>query len=141
MNEKLLNKSNYKKAISVIFTLMIILCINPGLSFAGAKATSYLGEQSFAFGSHNQALALLQLMENVPDANEYQISYQTGSEIVLFGCDVSKNVLIRMHNRQDGHGTAESWAGHIRHRLESAAAGGSLNDTPAGKAPGTFNTF
>ena len=73
-------------------------------------------------------------MDQQPGRAEYVIAYDTGADAVSFGCNLNTGFLGRVHVRPDGHGSKETWNGHVVERLKSAAAGGSLNDTPTGKS-------
>ena len=97
--------------------------------------------RSLTFGSRGQARELLNLIDQHPGKAEYRISHRTESDVVVFGADFTLDLLVRVHRRNDDHGTGETWKGYALERLRSAAAGGSLNDTPLGKSPGTFETF
>jgi len=92
-----------------------------------------LGTRPFDFGSQGQARELLALIERQPGKNGYSITYRTTADVVVFGCDFAKDVLIRVHREPTGRGKGETWDGYILERLRSGAAVGSLNDTPAGK--------
>lgn len=107
---------------------------------SGKKAVN-IGQRPLTFGSTSQAQELLAVINQHPNKVDYSVTYSTEKDIVVIGCNFDKNILARMHNFADGHGTAESWRGHLLYRLESAAAGGSLNDTPSGKSPGTMARF
>lgn len=101
----------------------------------------HLGKRSVSFGSSEQATALLSLMGQQPNKNEYQISYETEADTVIFGCSLVNDTIARIHQRRDGTGTAEKWTGSVKFRLQTAAKGGSLNDTDKGKIPGSFSSF
>lgn len=105
------------------------------------KVERNLGVESVQFGSTGQAQAMLQLLNDVPGKTDYLITYQTAIDVVFFGVDFDKKTISRMHSRPDGTGNAEQWSGYVLSRLESAAGGGSLNDTPKGKLPGTSQYF
>jgi hypothetical protein len=105
------------------------------------EAEVNLGPRPVDFGSRGQARELLALIEQQPGRASYSIAYTTDIDVVVFGCDFSKNVLVRVHRRLDNHGSSETWRGYLLDRLRSAAAGGSLNDTPDGESGGTFDTF
>jgi len=109
-------------------------------SYVG-EATKNLGHRSWGFGSMNQAKALLALINSDPGKAKYQIMYQTDVDTVIFGCDLNKEVLIRLHQKKNGRGTHETWKGYIMERLAAGAAGGSLNDTPMGKMPASRHYF
>lgn len=113
----------------------------PGQPTPSGEATVDLGRKSLSFGSAEQARALLGLMERQPGKASYQITYQTSGDVVIFGLDRNKDTIARLHQRMNGTGTGERWTGHVDHRLHSAASGGSLNDTPGGKSPGTIERF
>ncbi len=100
-----------------------------------------LGQKTISFGSQHQAKELLRIIDIFKNKTEYQISYTTSDDIVIFGCDFTRNILLRTHNERDGHGKVEKWQGHILYRLKSAATGGSLNDTPDGKIFAQTATF
>lgn len=127
---------------------LLILCIVSFSAICHANTTrsqesikQNIGEQSSSLGSAGQATALLQIISDFPNRTEYQISYTTNGEIVVFGCDFSKDVLARLHNKPDGHGSAETWDGDIPFRLRAAQNSESLNDTPTGKKLGSFSNF
>lgn len=105
------------------------------------KVERNLGTVDADMGSTKQAESLLQLINDVPNRTKYAISYQTPIDVVIFGADFEKNVLARMHNRPDGSGSAEKWSGYIFERLKEGANGGTLNQTPNGQQPGTYQSF
>jgi len=109
--------------------------------YRSGEATKSLGHLPTDFGSEGQVQELLKLMEKNPGKVDYQIDYQTDVDVVLFGCNFEKDVIIRIHQGKDGHGSQEMWQGYIIERLNNAASGGSLNDTPEGKKLGTFEAF
>jgi hypothetical protein len=100
-----------------------------------------LGTRPLGFGSQGQASELLRLIEQNPGKAAYSISYRSTSDVVVFGCDFAKDALVRVHQEPNNRGTGETWKGYIIERLRYAAAGGSLNDTPAGKTPGSYQRF
>lgn len=105
------------------------------------EAKKDLGVVSGSPGSANQAVEMLKLIEAQPNKSDYQLSYSTKDDTVLFGCNFEKNVIVRIHQRPDGTGSQESWQGYVLERLKAAAGGGSLNDTPEGKIEGSFEEF
>lgn len=123
---------------SIFLTIAFLLVfVN---SFAG-PVTFDIGKQSPSFGSSDQAAALNKLMAGQPRQSNYQITYTTTDDVVIFGCDLDKDVIARIHQKQNGHGTMEKWNGHVLYRIKNAANGGSLSDTPNGKSPGSFQQF
>jgi hypothetical protein len=128
-----------KRQITAFLSLLIFTALFQ--SIALAQVSSDLGLQREGFGSSSQAQALLKLIESNPGQYGYQISYTTSSDTVVFGCDLARDSIVRIHQRPNGTGTGERWQGYARHRLQSAADGGSLNDTPAGKQPGVMQSF
>lgn len=120
-----------------ILIVMAVLLVS-GKSFA---ASANLGQKDTGFGSPAQAAELQNLIRSSPGDQKYQISYQTDIDVVIVGCDLSSDTLIRVHNNADGHGTEEVWSGDVKSRIYNAAGGGSFNDTSAGKKPGSFKTF
>lgn len=115
--------------------------LNSGLPRTPGKVERHLGTQSVDFGSKDQSREMLQLIESVPGKTDYLITYQTAIDVVFFGVNFDKKTISRMHGRPDGTGTAEQWSGHVVSRLESASGDGSLNDTPKGQSPGTYQHF
>jgi hypothetical protein len=105
------------------------------------KVSKDLGLRSLGFGSQGQSQELLKLMRATPNKTGYEITYRTDVDAVTFECDLSRNVLTRIHRYKDGRGKQEIWSGYVAERLKSASTGGSLNDTPDGKKPGTFQSF
>lgn len=122
-------------------TLIFLLLCFANIAVASDEITVDIGTRGLDFGSTGQAEALQQLIKEKPGLNRYQIAYRTEADVIVFGCDINKDMIVRIHNRPDGHGSNESWAGDIMYRISSAATGGSLNDTPSGKQPGSFQTF
>lgn len=105
------------------------------------KIEKNYGFQSESAGTKKQSRWLLDEIGKNPDKNEYKIFYNTNDEIIIFGCDFGRDIIIRMKTRPNGHGTAEKWAGDIMYRLQTATVNGSLNDTVNGKSYGTFDSF
>lgn len=105
------------------------------------KVERNLGTVDADLGSTKQAESLLRLINDVPNQTKYAISYQTPIDVVIIGADFEKNVLVRMHNRPDGSGSAEKWSGYILERIKAGAEGQSLNQTPNGQQPGTYQSF
>jgi hypothetical protein len=101
------------------------------------EAKKDLGFQSGNLGgSTGQAAELLKLIEEQSGKINYELTYQTEIDTVLFACNFEKDVLVRIHQQPDDHGSQEVWQGYIMERLQNAAFGsGSLNDTPEGKIP------
>lgn len=128
----------YGKTATILIFAILFYCT---FAFSADSISKDLGNKGISFGSSEQAAALSSLIKENPGANRYQISYTTDLDVVIFGCDLSSDVIIRLHNKPDGHGSSETWSGDIMHRLFSAAGGGSLNDTPDGKKPGSFQSF
>lgn len=91
--------------------------------------------------SQDQARALLAMMAEAPGHVEYRVTYQAEGEATVVGCDLQRGVLVRVHQRASGKGSQEVWSGHIVERVSAATGGGTLNDTPDGKIPGTFESF
>ena len=125
------------KAILIVLALMFYLAT----SALAEPVTRHLGRQTPTFGTVGQASALLDLIRSVPGQEDYRITYQTEADVVVFGAHLGREQLMRLHQRPDGTGTAETWTGHTMYRIEQAATGGSLNDTIAGKAPGNMTNF
>jgi hypothetical protein len=105
------------------------------------KAEVNLGIRPVVYGSQAQAQDLLNVMDQQPSKASYNVAYETEIDAVVIGADFTKDVLARVHQKHDGHGSTEVWHGYILERLRSAASGGSLNDTPAGKSLVDFQSF
>ena len=125
------------KAILIVLALMFYLAT----SALAEPVTRHLGRQTPTFGTVGQASALLDLVRSVPGQEDYRITYQAEADVVVFGTQLGREQLMRLHQRPDGTGTAETWTGHTMYRIEHAATGGSLNDTKAGKSPGNMTNF
>jgi hypothetical protein len=100
-----------------------------------------LGTQPAGFGSQDQAKELLALIERQPGMAAYSISYRTDEGSVAFGCDLTRDVLVRVHHLAANRGTSEAWTGYALERLAAGAAGRSLDDTPAGQIPAASRRF
>jgi hypothetical protein len=105
------------------------------------KSETNLGTRPLTYGSQEQARDMIAAIAQDPGKAEYSVSYSTEIDAVVIGADFTKDVLARVHQKRDGHGTTESWRGYIMDRLRSASAGGSLNDTPGGKSLVDFRSF
>lgn len=112
----------------------------PTPSLAG-KAEVNLGRRPWAYGSAAQARDLLSAMDQQPGRAAYTVAYETEVDAVAFGCDLPSGLLLRVHQEPNDHGTKEVWRGYVIERLRNAAAGGFLNDTPAGKSLVDFQKF
>lgn len=108
---------------------------------AGQMVTANLGLKGPDFDSTGQAAAILQLLRKKPGATRYEISYKTSDHEVAFSCDLEKQTIDLTRTYPDGHGTLERWSGHSLYRLENAAGGGSLDNTPEGKLFRTLKSF
>ena len=108
---------------------------------ASQEITSKLGKQGADFGAAQQAAALLKLIEANPGSAQYRITYYTDNDVIVFGCNLEKDILLRFHSDLSGHGTSEEWHGHILYRIKDAVGGGSLDNTPEGKLSGTVEQF
>jgi len=125
-----------------LFIIYIAVCCFSILhSSTGFAATINLGYKGLEFGSSGQAAAMLQLIQSTPGQRRYDVLYTTEKDIVVLAWDLQKDILIRMHDTKDNHGSSEKWSGDILYRIKSASDGGSLNDTQQGKKPGTFEVF
>jgi len=131
-----MRKCKLYSALTVCLGLLFVANIA-----AAAGAQQDIGRQSINFGSDKQAKALLTLIDDFPNQVNYQITYQSDADVVVFGCDLSTETMARIHQRPNGTGSGENWSGEIMYRLKAAAAGGSLNDTSGGKNPGKYISF
>ena len=123
--------------------LIIIIFILSLASICGAVEVikKDLGVRNPSFGSMGQSIELLKLIKSTPHQFQYEISYKTEVDTVLFGCDLGHDTVTRIHKQKNGTGTAEKWQGDAMFRLQSAAKGGTLNDTKSGKSAGTIVNF
>ena len=125
----------------ICFGLVVFLSISPPV-YAEEPIVANLGVKSGVFGTTKQAGALEQLIKNNPGKNAYKVIYTTNEDIVVFECDLKKEVLVRLRSTSNGsHGTEETWVSDILFRINSAARGGSLNDTSQGKKYSTTQSF
>lgn len=92
-------------------------------------------------GTVGEAAQLLELMANEPGHGRYTLTFSVPGEIIVFGCDLNRQRLVRIHQRPGDHGSREMWTDYIVERLQDAARGKSLNYTPAGNLPGSHDTF
>ncbi len=105
------------------------------------KISRGLGHKPSGIGSAEQAAELLRLISEFDGKSRYEISYTSDGDSVVFGCDMPKQLIVRIHQRIDGSGSQESWTGDVLYRLQSATGSGTLNDTPTGKRPVTVQYF
>lgn len=126
-------------ATTILFCLFLLSLA----AFCGAAEVikKNLGIRNESFGSMGQSIELLKLMKNNPHQFEYQLTYKTTAGTVIFACDTGKDTITRINKRKNGTGTAEKWQGDALFRLQSAANGGTLNDTRKGKDAGTMISF
>jgi hypothetical protein len=137
-----------KRALTAFFSLVVLIGYSSFILYAAdsgkasdGKVSKYLGEQSTGFGSSGQSQELLKLFNSTPGKIEYEITYITDVDAVVFKFNLSSNELTRIHRYKDGRITQEIWNGYVTERLENASGGGSLNDTPVGKSPGSYKSF
>lgn len=102
------------------------------------QAKKDIGPLPSCTGAVTQAKAMLELMAEEQGKNEYQIYYKTEADEVTFTINMNEEKIIRLHKWSNEYSTLEQWQGYVMERLSSAAAGESLNTTPVGPVPGTF---
>lgn len=124
-----------------LFCCLAAVLFTGSICIAGQEITLKLGKQGTDFGASQQAAALLKLIEANPGSAQYRITYYTDSDVIVFGCNLEKDILLRFHSDLAGHGTSEEWHGHILYRIKDAVAGGSLDNTPEGKLIGSVERF
>lgn len=130
-----------KKVLANTLVLLVLAFLLPTLCSAVEPVKKDLGAKNPSFGATGQAIAMLSFIKNNPHQRKYQISYKTEVDKVLFEYDVAQDSLTRIHQKNDGTGTNELLPGDAIYRLRSAAKGGSLFDTSAGKSVGTMRSF
>lgn len=133
-------KKKWRKGKQLYTLLILVFCLISAPVFA-ADIRKNLGVQLQSFGSDKQAAELLSLMDEQPGEQKYMIDFETANDAVAFGCNLTTDTMVRIHQRPDGKGSAEKWIGDTIYRLKKAANGGSLNDTSTGKIPGTMQSF
>lgn len=98
------------------------------------KAKKHLGyiakAAGVAYGYERDAQELLDLIEERPGKATYIVSYTTEDVAVVFACELNEGLLVRVEKDFHGERREEEWRGYVIDRLESAAEGGSLNDSP-----------
>ncbi|KAB2888380.1 MAG: hypothetical protein F9K32_16735 [Desulfobulbaceae bacterium] len=129
-----------KTASNILSSLMTLLTVAVACA-AGQLVTANLGLKGPDFDSAWQAAAILQLIRKKPGATRYEVYYKTRDHEVVFSCDLEEQTIDLTRTYPDGHGTLERWSGHSLYRLENAAGGGSLDNTPEGKLFRTLKTF
>lgn len=129
------------KTSFIILSSLLIMFAVAAASAAGQLVTANLGLKGPEFDSAGQAAAILQLIRKKPGATRYEISYGTRDHEVVFSCDLENQRIDLTRTYPDGHGTLERWSGHSLYRLENAAGGGSLDNTPEGKLFRTLKSF
>lgn len=126
---------------SRLFIALALLLLHFACTPALASPVSRTITQNVLPDTVTQATALLQLMTDEPGRTHYQVIFDVPGEITVFGCDLVKDILIRVHQRPSGRGSQEIWAGYVLERLRAGATGETLNTTPVGKIFGTHETF
>lgn len=129
------------KTASIILSSLLTLFTVAVASAAGQLVTANLGLKGPGFNPAGQAAAILQLIREKPGANRYELYFKTSDHEVVFSCDLEEQKIDLTRTYPDGHGTLERWSGHSLYRLENAAGGGSLDNTPEGKLFRTLKTF
>ncbi len=105
------------------------------------KVSATLAKGLFTTDSPTQAALLLKLIEQYPQKSDYRITVENNGIISIFGYETSSATLKRLNQYPSGSGNVETWKYYVMDRLKNATAGGSLNDTPEGKLPGTYRNF
>ncbi|MFW5734231.1 MAG: hypothetical protein ACOCWR_04135 [Oceanidesulfovibrio sp.] len=90
----------------------------------------YMGESM----EQKQARDLLDLVYSQPGKDRYTITYMIGRTRHTFIADLRDDALMRLE-KTGPHGKNEYWVGYSMERLENAAEGGSLAETPEGRDP------
>ena len=121
--------------------MIFVFFLTSSLCLASEEIAAKLGRQGAGFGPAQQAAALQQLIEANPGAAQYRITFYTDNEVVVFGCNLEKDIVLRIQSDLDGHGQSEEWSGHSLYRLQEAAAGRPLENTPEGRMPAVVEQF
>ncbi|GAB6111686.1 hypothetical protein [Desulfomicrobium salsuginis] len=126
-----------RACVAIVFLLLVHFTCSPAFASQSSRTIT----RSDLPDTISEAVALLQLMADEPGRTQYHVVFDVPGEITVFGCDLVKEVLIRVHQRPSGRGSQEVWAGYVMERLRAGATGETLNTTPLGKIFGTHESF
>jgi hypothetical protein len=107
----------------------------------GQQAVLSLGELPSIMPQSEEATLLLALLTREPGKTHYEIDYRTGGVTVAFAYSPGSDIVTREQRGTDGHGEKSVWTGYGADRLQGAAAGATLSDTPDGLADPQTSSF
>ena len=81
---------------------------------------------------NEEATLLLTLVTREVGKTLYEIDYHAGGSTITFALSSGDDNLTREETHSDGHGQRTVWTGYGLERLQGAAAGATLSDTPDG---------
>jgi len=84
---------------------------------------------------------LLALLTREPGKNLYEIDYHADGAAIAFAYSRGDDILTREQRGADGHGERSVWTGNGVDRLQGAAAGATLSDTPEGMVDPQISSF
>jgi hypothetical protein len=96
------------------------------------QAVLPLGELPSVMPLSEEATLLLALVTREPGKTLYEIDYHADGSTVTFAYSQGSDTLTREQRGGDGHGTRSVWATYGVERLQAAAAGATLSETPDG---------
>jgi hypothetical protein len=105
------------------------------------QALLSLGELPSVMPQSEEATLLLALVTREPGKTLYEIDYRSGDSTVAFAYSPSTDTITREQKSTDGHGERSVWMGHGVDRLQGAAAGATLSDTPDGLVDPQTSSF
>ena len=96
------------------------------------QAVLPLGELPSVMPQSEEATLLLALVTREPGKTLYEIDYRADGSTITFAFSPGSDTLTREQRGGDGHGTRSVWATYGVERLQGAAAGATLSETPDG---------
>ena len=105
------------------------------------QATLSLGELPSVMPQSEEATLLLALVTREPGKTLYEIDYHAGGSTIAFAYSPGDDTLTREQRDADGHGERSVWTGNGVDRLQGAAAGATLSDTPEGMVDPQTSSF
>jgi hypothetical protein len=88
-----------------------------------------------------EATLLLALVTREAGKTLYGIDYHADGSTITFAFSPGGDTLTREESRSDGHGERTVWVAYGLERLQGAAAGATLSDTPDGLVDPQTSSF
>ena len=105
------------------------------------QAVLPLGELPSLMPQSEEATLLLALVTREPGKTLYEIDYHAEGATITFAYSPPNDTLTREQRSGDGHGTMSVWATYGVERLQGAAAGATLSETPDGPVEPQTSSF